>query len=269
MRNLILLLRKYGSLILFLILELIAFILIVNFNNKQRDIFLYSSNFFSGVLLEKFDAGKDYFRLNAINDSIAVENARLMAALFNEEKPAIFRPYDSDTVPENFRIIPARISNMTIHLRNNRFTLNKGTQDGIREGMGVLSPDGIIGVVHKANARFSSVMPIINTQMQVSAKVRTKKFFGDLVWEPYDERFMQLKHIPKHAEVERGDTVVTSGFSTIFPEGIPIGRIEEIALPAGSNYFDISVRLFNRIANLDYVYVIENEAGIMQKEIEE
>lgn len=269
MRNLILLLRKFGALFLFLFLEFIAFFLIVNYNNKQREIFLYSSNLFSGKIMERYDASMDYFSLSAINDSIAAENARLLGLVLNKEKPEIFHPLPQDTSFQHFKIIPAQIANMSIKYRNNRFTIDKGTSDGIRAGMGVLSENGIIGVVHKVNSRFASIMPIINTQLQVSAKVKTKNFFGDLVWQPYDERKMHLRHIPKHANVAVGDTIVTSGFSTVFPADIPIGTIEKILLPSGSNYFDITVSLFNTIAKLEYVYIVDNKLSEFQKEIEE
>jgi rod shape-determining protein MreC len=268
MRNLILLFRKFGSLILFIFLEIIAFFLIVNYNNKQKEIFLYSSNIFTGTILERYAAGVDYFNLKDLNDSIALENAQLMERLFQDQKPEFLREEIHDSSLLQYEIIPAQITNKSINLRNNRITLDKGSVDGIKEGMGVLSTKGIIGVVQKVNSRFASVMPIINTQMQVSVRIRTKNYFGDLVWEPYDERYMLLKHIPKHAAIALKDTVVTSGYSTVFPRDIPIGTIENIRLPAGSNYFDIRVKLFNELANMDYVYVVGNRLKDLMDDIE-
>jgi len=168
-----------------------------------------------------------------------------------------------------YHFIPARISNKSINMRNNRITLNKGRNGGISPGMGVISTKGIIGVVDKCNNHFSSVMPVFNTQMQVSAKIKTKNYFGDLTWEPYDERFLLLKHIPKHAIVSIGDTVITSGYSTIFPPDIFIGIISEISLPPGSNYYEMNVKLNNVVSNLEYVYVVGNKLKKEQKEIEE
>lgn len=268
MRNLILLFRKFGSLILFIFLEIIAFYLIVNYNNKQKEIFLYSSNIFTGTILERYDNSVDYFNLKNLNDSIAGENAHLMERLFQDDKPDFLREEILDSSLLQYEIIPAQITNMSIKFRNNRLTLDKGKADGIEEGMGVITTQGIIGIVQKVNNRYASVMPIINTQMQVSVKIQTKNYFGDLVWEPYDERYMLLKHIPKHAEVAIKDTVVTSGYSTVYPKDIPIGTVENIRLPAGSNYFDIQVKLFNHLANLEYVYVVRNRMKDLQVEIE-
>ena len=267
MRNLLLLFRKFGSLILFVFLELIALFLIVSFNNKQRDIFLYSSNLFSGQIMDRYDAGVDYFKLRNINDSIVRENAKLLGILYNNENKTL-PEFNGDSIINKYQIIPAKIINKTINLRNNRFTLNKGLKDSIRADMGVISNDGIIGVINKVNNSYSSVMPIINTRFQVSAKIKRKNYFGDLIWEPYDERYLQLQHIPKHAGVALGDTVITSGYSTVFPPEIPIGVIENIQLPSGSNYFDIRVKLFNLLANMEYVYVVNNRLKPVQNEIE-
>lgn len=268
MRNLLLLFRKYGTILLFLVLEIIAFFLIVNFNNKQKEIFLYSSNLFSGYVLDRYDSGVNYLNLSTLNDSIASENARLLAKIYNQEKPEIFQSLPKDSVFEKYVFHPARIINKSINLRNNRFTLNKGLNDGIEAGMGVLSPKGVVGVVHKTNKRYCSVMPLVNTQFQLSVKIQNKNYFGDLIWQPYDARYMLLKHIPKHASLTVGDTVLTSGYSTIFPADIPVGTIDEIALPAGSNYFDINVKLFAEIARLEYVYIIENKLKELQEEME-
>jgi len=269
MRNLLLLFRKFGSLFLFLFLELLAFFLIVNYNNKQKEIFLYSSNLFSGMVLERYDASMDYFKLKSQNDSIAGENADLMSLFFNQEKPEVFQSLPQDSISDQYQIIPAKIVSKTINQRNNRFTLNKGRDAGIQPGMGVLSTKGIVGVIHRANSKYSSVMPIINTQFQVSVKIKTKNFLGDLSWEPYDERFMLLKHIPKHAGISKGDTVISSGYSTYFPPDIPIGTIESFALPAGSNYFEVKVELFNQLSNLEYIYVVDNRFKHLQIEMQE
>jgi rod shape-determining protein MreC len=266
MRNLLLLIRKFGSLILFLFLEILALYLVVRFNNDQREIFLYSSNLLSGVVMENYDAGVDYFKLRNLNDSIANENAKLLEKIFDHINK---HPYGSleDTLTEDYHIIPAKIINKSINLRNNRFTLDKGLLDSVETNMGVLSTDGVVGIIHKVNDRFSGVIPIINTQFQLSAKIKGKNYFGDMVWEPYDERFMQLRHVPKHAGVALGDTVITSGFSSVFPPEIPVGMVDNIKLPAGSNYFDIRVKLFNQLSNLEYVYIVDYKLKPLRTEI--
>jgi rod shape-determining protein MreC len=268
MRNLLLLFSKYGALVLFILLEVISFFLIVNYNNKQKEIFLYSSNLFSGKILDKYDDGVDYFNLKTINDSILQENARILSNRFNYVPENYEYNSVEDTSLNKYELIPASICNMTLHLRNNRMTIDKGTNWGIKDGMGVIAEKGIVGVVRKVNSDFASIVPLINTQLQISAKIKNKNYFGDLKWEPYDERFVILKHIPKHAKVSKGDTVITSGYSTIFPGGIEIGKIIEIRLPEGDNYFEIVVDLNNRIGNLEHVYVINYKLKDLQLEME-
>lgn len=271
MRNLFLLFSKFGTLILFILLELISLFLIVNYNNTQKEIFLYSSNLFSGRILNRYDATMDYFNLNTINDSIQKENARFLEKLHNQypEVDLDLNSNSFDSIVEvDYRFIPAKICNKTLHLRNNRITLDKGMNNGIDNGMGVISENGVIGVIRKINGEFSSVIPIINTQLHISAKVLGKNYSGDLTWQPYDERFMLLEHIPKHADVAIGDSIVTSGYSTIFPPDIEIGKISDIKLPAGENYFKIKVRLFEDIATLEHVYIVDYTLKEFKKEME-
>jgi len=267
MRNLLLLFSKYGTLILFIILEVISLFLIINYNNKQKEIFLYSSNLLSGEILQRYNASMDYFSLRTLNDSILIENSHYLELLHNKSGNIELPDENADSIFQKYKFIPARISSKTIHKRNNRMTLDKGTANGIEEGMGVISEKGIVGIVKSANRKFSSVIPVINTQLQISAKIKNKDYFGDLSWEPYDERYLILNHVPKHAPVENGDTIITSGYSTIFPPGIEIGRIEKISLPAGSNYFKIDIRLVNELANMGHVYVIENKLKDLETEI--
>ena len=258
MRNLLLLISKYGALIVFILLESISLFLIVRFNNDQRQIFLYSSNLFAGEVNQRYDATIKYFNLRSSNDSILMENARLLEQFHNKVGSLNGTTVLSDSSFSQYGFLPAMITSKTLHLRNNRMTLNKGQNDGINEGMGVISESGIVGIVRGSNSHFSSVIPLINTQLQISAKVKSKNYVGDLTWKPYDERYMILNHIPKHALVSKGDTIETSGYSTVFPPGIEIGIIKEISLPGGSNYFEILVKLNNSLANLEHVYVVEN-----------
>ncbi len=268
MRNLILLLIKFGALIIFLIYEIIAFSLIVNYNNPQKEIFLYSSGLFTGFFSERYNRVVDYLRLEEKVDSIHLENTRLIRQLYNSRQSDIVTVELKDSSLFEYDIIPVKISNKTINLRNNRLTLSKGKLDGIREGMGVVADRGIVGIVQKVNDHFSSVIPLINTRFQAGAKIKTRNYFGDLQWKPYDERYIQLRNIPKHYEVAEGDTVVTSGFSTVFPPDIEIGIVSEVNIPGGSNYYDLKVRLHNNFGNMEYVYAISYKYAEEKKEVE-
>lgn len=268
MRNLILLLIKFGALIIFLIYEIIAFSLIVSYNNPQKEIFIYSAGLFTGFFSERYNRAADYLRLEEKIDSIHLENTRLIRQLYNSRQDDIIPVEFQDSVLMQYEVIPAKISNKTINLRNNRLTLSKGRLDGISEGMGVVSEKGIVGIVQKVSDHFASVIPLINTRFQAGAKIKTRNYFGDLLWKPYDERYIQLRNIPKHYQVAVGDTVVTSGYSTIFPPDIEIGIIKDVNISGGSNYYDLQVRLHNNFGKMDHVYVIDYKYKKEKKEVE-
>jgi len=268
MRDLILLIIKFGALIIFLIYEIIAFSLLVSYNNPQKEIFLYSSGLFTGFFTERYNKVVDYLSLEDKIDSIHLENTRLIRQLYNSRQDDLIPGEIQDTVLIQYKVIPAKISNKTINLRNNRLTLSKGRLDGIREGMGVVSEKGIVGIVQKVNDHFASVIPLINTRFQAGAKIRTRNYFGDLQWKPYDERYMQLRNIPKHYKVAKGDTVVTSGYSTIFPPDIEIGIIKDVSISGGSNYYDLQVKLHNNFGNMEHVYVIDYKHKMEKMEVE-
>ena len=269
MRNPLLINNKLYIFILFIILEIISFVLIINYNNKQKDIFLYSSNLFSGYINSKYTNLLQYFDLKKTNEKLKKDNAFILQQSFNKNSKSVYNSKAGDTLLEKeFNIIPATICNKSIDRRNNRMTLDKGSNEGIKKDMGVIDAYGIVGVVRKVNSNYASVIPLINTISRVSVLIKNKGYFGILEWEPYDYRKTKLTSIPKHAKIEKGDTIITSGFSTIFPEGILVGTIDEIRLERGSNYYNITVNLNNDLALVENVYVIENLKKDLKEEVE-
>ncbi|HHH54073.1 MAG TPA: rod shape-determining protein MreC [Bacteroidetes bacterium] len=268
MRNLLLLNSKIYTVILFILLEVISFTIIVNYNNKQKDIFLYSSNLFSGYINTKYHNALEYFKLGTKIKELRKENAKLFQKLYNKNAEMHNRPENDDSLEIQFKFIEANIINKSINKRNNRFTLDRGKNAGLHEGMGVVDADGVVGVIWKVNSKYASVVPIINTVSRVSVLIKNRGYFGVLKWEPYDYKKAKITAIPKHAYLEKGDSVLTSGFSTIFPKGILIGVIEDFHLDRGSNYYDITVKLNNDLALAEQVYVIDNKDKELQKEVE-
>ena len=269
MRNTFLLNSKFFTFFLFVILEIISFVLIINYNNKQRDIFLYSSNLFAGHINKKYANFVRYFKLKELNETLKKENAKLLEQSFNNKSINDTRHAGTDTVlMKEYTVIPATVCNKSIDKRTNRITLDKGTGAGIQKGMGVIDAHGIVGVVRKVNSDFASVIPLHNTLSRISVAVKNKGYFGILQWQPYDYRRTVLTSIPKHANVAEGDSIVTSGFSTIFPKGIFVGTVEKINLDKGSNYFNIIVKLNNDLALVDEVYVIKNNKKDKKLEVE-
>jgi len=269
MGNLLIFISKYNAVFFFIVLEILSIFLIVNYNNKQKEIFLYSSNILVGNINKKRNDLVQYLNLEKKNERLKKDNALLIQNYFNTRYPFGNDFIKKDTVIDDYVLIPASICNKSITNRNNRFTLDKGEEQGIKKGMGVLSAQGVVGIVRKVNSKFSSVIPLHNTISRTSVMVKNKEYFGILQWKPYDYTKTILKSIPKHANIELGDSIVTSGFSTVFPKGVFIGIVDNINLNTGSNYFDIRVKLVNNLALVQDVYVIGNKKKELKIEVEE
>ena len=269
MRNLLILISKYNAVFFFILLEILSIYLIINYNNKQKDIFLYSSNLVVGKINSEYSDLLQYLDLKARNKEIINENSQIIQNYFNSKYLEIPKYSNTDTILNDFIIIPAFICNKSISKRNNRFTLDNGSKVGVKKGMGVISSKGIVGVIRKVNEEFSSVVPLHNTISRTSVMIKNKGYFGILRWKPYDYRKTKLISIPKHVNIMKGDSIITSGFSTIFPKGIFIGVIDEIKLERGSNYFDITVDLINDISLEKNVYVIGNRKKELILDVEE
>ncbi|MCZ2102497.1 MAG: rod shape-determining protein MreC [Chitinophagales bacterium] len=268
MYNVIQLLIKYGAHILFVVLEIICFTLIVNKNDTQQAIFLNSSNVLAGKLEAQRSTLLEYSNLKNLNDSLLRENATLIENLISIEYSNELIP-GSDTVLAQYSLIPTKIINSTINQRNNHFTLNKGSREGLYPGMGVIASHiGLIGIIRNTSDNFAHVISLLNSQTRISCTVKNRTGHGTLVWENADPLRMTLISIPKHEQIEVGDTVITSGYSTMFPRGILVGKIESIKVPPGSNSYAITVKLFNDLTSVKYAYVIQNRFAAEQIKLE-
>ena len=269
MRNLILLFLRNGGFILFLLLEGICFFLVVRFNRTQNQIFFNSSNRISGNIYRQFDELTKFYNLSSVADSLARENAQLYATL--DEAQLTRSPWrdtmkiKGDTLPM-YAFSAARILNNSVSQHDNNLTINLGEKHGIRAGMGVISKNGIVGIVKNTSSNFAHVMSVLHKQSKISAAIQSNGYFGFLVWPGSNPRKAKLIDVPKDAKVEVGDTVITSGYSTIFPKGLMIGTVNDFVLKSGSNAWDIEVSLSNNLANIEYVYVVEN---LLREELEQ
>lgn len=266
MRNIILFFAKHGSTFLFLLLEVVCFVLIINYNSSQRSIYLNSSNIISGNLFSEKQRFLDFFSLSEQLDSLQQENARLMRrVLFHE---GYGNAPDLDSTEFNYTLIPAQIINQTVNSRNNYLTINKGSLDGVSADMGVMNKNGLIGIVQNNNTKFSRVLSILNSKSRISASIKNKGYFGNLVWKTLDVERMELEAIPTHASVAIGDTIITSGYSTMFPAGIQIGTIETFTTRKGASNYSITVKLNNDLSKTQRVFVIDNKSQPLQRMIE-
>ncbi len=270
MRSLILLILKRSSLILFLIMELICALLVINYNKKQNEIFLTSSNFFAGKLYSTLNVAKEYFELSDVADSLSYENEMLRNQLASSRyinipfqdtmRRVLPDSLGGDSVLVHFTYIHATVINNSVASSNNYLTLNRGRLHGVERSMGVVSAHGIVGIVTAVSNHFSTVKSILSRDLKVSGNIFVDgtPFSGSLTWQSHDHRFMNMDYVPKYAKIEQGDSVLTSGFSTVFPEGYSIGKVDTFFVPPGSAYYKIRVRLEEDMTTIRRVYVANN-----------
>lgn len=269
MRSLLQFLARHYFIFLFLALEVIAMVLIVNYNNFQRVKFLNSSNRMSASVFEMSDDFTSYFHLNQENQELAEENARLRTKLQKLQVVEIFSNQDSTNQDTTYQFIPARIINNSVNKQYNYVTLNKGRLDGVEPDMGIIGPKGMIGMVTNVSDHYSSGPSILNRRWRVSAKIKKNNYFGSLAWDGKDYEYAQLNEIPFHVNLALGDTIVTSGYSSIFPEGILIGIIENFNHDSGANFYQIKVRLSSNFKTISNVEVVKNNYIDEQNKLEQ
>ena len=261
MGSLIRYLIKNHALLLFILLEFFSLILFFNFNNYQQVKYLNSANRISGAIYAKIDRVSGYFNLATINQKLAEENSRLKTEINSGDNkqtlPVTFYLNSSQTGITN-KYISARVINNLINKSYNYITLNKGRKDGIKTDQGIICSEGVVGIVAYVSDSYSLGLSLLNPRWELSAKLKNTGSFGPLSWEGIDYRYGNLKEIPLHVQIAEGHTIVTSGFSSIFPEGIMIGTIQSFSQPGGENNYNIKVRLSTDFVRLSYVDVIEN-----------
>ncbi len=256
-----------GSLVLFVILQCICLLWVVKYNQTQQKIYLHSYQLLASSVSSKYQSAVNYFQLRKQYDSLVAENARLLELRFNSKQLK-----DSSAVSSGYsilyQVVPARVVNNSLDKRNNMLSLDKGGKDGIAPGMGVITPKGLVGIVTDTTAHYSLVMSLLHSATSVSARLKRGGFFGPLVWRGRDPSTMNLEAIQKYADVRLGDTIVTSGYSVVFPKDLLIGVVRLHHIEEGSFTYDIDVALSQPMVNLDQVYVIINPGRTEKEELE-
>lgn len=271
MRNLFFFIYKYHVFFLFFILEVLAFVILYRFNNYQKASFLNYTSWIASNFYNSVNNTQEYFNLRRVNDSLQLENARLRTQQLNSYyKNNVSLTTINDTVyKQQYRYIAAQVVNNSVIKRNNFITLNRGHDHGIRRDMGVISESGVVGIVMNVSSRYCTVLSLLNSHCNISAKLQKNGAFGAVRWDGGDPRIARLLDVNKHVPVKEGDLVVTSNFSTIFPEGLPIGKVREQSLDAGDNFHTIRIDLFTDFSTVSTVYVIENLLKYEQQTLEE
>jgi len=247
------------SFLLFVLLEVLAIGLIVANNSPQGAAFFNSSNAFTGSVLKTRSDVVDFFSLAEANSALLTKNAELLSELklLKEIPDSSFIALDS-ALEEKFEFKGARIISNSLRFGQNHLTLNKGAKDGIKPGMGIFNEQGVIGRVKSVSANYSVGISLLNTGLTLSSKLKTNNSFGTTNWDGKDSEHARLLYVPSHVVANVGDTIVTTGFSNVFPEGIPIGVISSVEKGEDPNFLDIMIDLSTDFSSAHYVYLVEN-----------
>ncbi len=258
-------LYKHLHWVVFIALEIICFVLLFSYNNFQGSVYLSTANEVASRLLSGKDKVTTYFGLAEKNRVLVEQNAQLLQRIAELEMFKTQHHLDSlsevETVKRVYRagyhVSPAKIIDKSVNKMDNYLTLDRGTADGVAPDMGVMGVDGVIGVVYKCTEHYSLVMPLLNSNSSISCKLLGSNDFGYLQWHGDDPRYAMLHDLPRYSVVELGDTIVTSGNSSFFPEGVMVGTVEEAYPSTDGLYMRLKVQLSTQFTNLEHVFVMQ------------
>lgn len=260
MKNLVLFIWKNNFFFLFLIIETFCVYLVVQNNFYQKASFVNSSNAASANILKTSSSIEEYFYLKTENENLAKENAQLRNLLLaskliiNNDTHIV----NQQSIFQKYIYTTAKVVNNNTNRRNNYLTLNKGTNQGIDKNMAIISSTGVVGQVQEVSANFCTVMSLLHSKTTISAKIKKDGSYGPLVWDGKSYDFATLNDIPTHVKLKKGDTIVTSPYSTTFPENILIGTVESFERESGKYFFTVNVKLSTDFKKLTHVYIVKN-----------
>jgi rod shape-determining protein MreC len=270
MQNLLRLIIRFSFQIIFVILEVFALTLVFQKNPLPHARFFQLTQDINGFFYSRTNTVMRFFHLTDENSVLVTENARLRNELAIRSMASVGRDSLSQQSPPGYQyeFIPAQVVNNSVNRQNNYITLNVGYLQGVRQDMGVVGPEGVVGVVRNVSANFSTVLSVLNSKFKGSVKLSSNDFFGTLSWPGVSYREALVTEIPGHINVYEGDTVVTSGFSTIFPEGEMIGRVTRVDRTSAGSFYELQVLLSQDFKKLTRVYVVRNFRKIEQETLE-
>ena len=277
MRNVFLFIRRHFNFLFFLVLQIIALSFLFRFNKFHEAAFLNVSTEVTGRINERYNNIEYYFQLKRTNESLVKENERLRQLLKeNYEAPDSARRLIHDTVKVDsgrsilkYLILEAKVVNNSITSQANYLTIHRGFDQGVRPNMGVIGPQGIVGSVVNVSKNFATVQSMLHYQFRVVAKLKHNNETGTIQWDGQSPLFVTMRNIPKSVTVEKGDTVLTTQISSLFPADLMVGTVAEILPDPSSNFYTLKVRTATSFANLEYCYVIDNLQYDEQRRLED
>ena len=271
MRNLLDFLARHNHWFLFVLLEVVSFVLLFKYNSYQGSVWFSSANAVAGKVYDASSAVDQYFSLVDVNRKLTERNVYLERELARLTDTATVAAKDSTYmqrmqagVLRKYKSVPARVVSNSLDKLNNFITIDKGTADGVGKDMGVACGLGVVGIVYLTAEHYSVVIPVLNSKSNISCSIRERGYFGYLHWygDRPDEAY--LDDVPRHARFRIGDIVVTSGYSSVFPPGMLVGKIMRVYNSANGMSYRLRVKLSTDFGNLRDVCVI-NDSEMMEQ----
>lgn len=263
---------------LFIALETFSLYLISQNKTYQRSVLLSSSNIVVAKMYDLSSNVVEFFKLRKANANLSEENTNLQNQIIElKNQFATLQPTTSDNLNFDFRVSPemeyrfisAKVIGNSTNKLQNYITINKGLLDGVKPDMGVVSDEGIVGIVQTVSDRFATIISVLNPKLHLSSKFLRNNYTGSLQWSGDDYRFSNLMDIARHVDVKLGDTIVTSGLTLTFPEGIPVGIVDNYELNESDPYYTIFVKLAVNFRTLSYVKIIDFKYAEEEKQLRE
>ena len=266
MKNIFLFIRQYFNLISFLLLQVLSILLLSSSSKTHETFFAGATNEVTGKINSRYSNLRSYFTLQETNQLLALENAALRNALpanFQIPDSRLINAKDSTLIDSlgrarKYTYLPAKVIGNTYTLQNNYLQLERGSLQGIKKGMSVVGPSGIVGVVVETTNNISKVMSLLHRNSKVSAMLKKDNTAGSIEWDGADPHYLILKNVSKSAKITKGDSVVTSNYSANYPSQLLIGRVASILVDPSSNFYTLKVKTATNFFSIQYVDVIGN-----------
>lgn len=277
MRNIFLFIRRYFNFLFFLVLQIIALSFLFRYNKFHEASFMGVANELTGRIGERYSNIEYYFRLGKTNESLSRQNEYLLNALKeNYRSPDTSRllvidtsSVDTSNIQRRYLWMGARVVNNSVALQNNYITIHRGEKQGVRKEMGVVGPQGVVGMVVNTSENFAVVMTLLNRQASISSKLKRTGELGKVMWDGGSPLRVTMINIPRNVNVSLGDSVVTSGYSLSFPPGVLVGTVSEVIKDEASSFYILHLVPATNFFNIEYVTVVDNLQKDEQQKLEE
>ena len=274
MHNLTEFLAKYKHWFLFVALEVLSMVLLFRFNDYQGSVWFTSANYVTGMAYEATSKVTSYLSMGALNEKLTKRNVELeqqvrelSSKLYDKTKDSIYLQKGQYHFLSKFRLIQAKVVSNSLHRPDNFITINKGTWDGVRKDMGVACGNGVVGIVYMAGIHYAVVIPVLNSKSNISCSIQGRNYFGYLHWNGGASNMAYLDDVPRHAKFKLGDRIVTSGYSSVFPAGVLVGKIKHVYNSEDGLSYRLAVQLSTDFGNLRDVCVIDDASIREQRQV--